>query len=136
MTEAREQFLKDLGYPDKAIAYILTEKNVGEFDDPSVVVRHQGHCGDVLFLQLLVDTLTGVVQDVRYRLTGCAGLQAAAGAASDMIFGMRIEELASLEVQDIIAFLGGSFPEFKLDCVELTRDTLHKAAAEYTAAGK
>ena len=37
-------------------------------------------------------------------------------------------------VAEFVAYLGGSFPEVKMDCVELARDTLHKAAAEYAAA--
>ena len=37
-------------------------------------------------------------------------------------------------IAEFVAYLGGSFPEVKLDCVELARDTLHKAAAEYAAA--
>lgn len=131
--EMREQFLRDLGYTEKAISYIVHETNVGEFDAPTVAVRHQGHCGDVMLLQLLVDAESGTITDARYRLTGCAGLQAAASAATDMVRGLRITELPEIGVENLIGYLGGSFPEFKLDCVELARDTLHKAAAAYAA---
>jgi NifU-like protein involved in Fe-S cluster formation len=136
MSEQRKQFLRDLGYPERAIAYIIAETNQGEILNPTVSVRHQGHCGDILLLQLLVDPDNGVIQDARYRLTGCAGLQASASAATDMVRGMRIDELQAVDVDKLVDFLGGTFPEFKLDCVELTRDTLHKAAEEYMAAQK
>ena len=64
----------------------------------------------------------------------CAGLQAAGSAVTDMVRGMRIDSVHAVGVAEIIAYLGGTFPEVKLDCVELARDTLHKAAAEYAAA--
>ena len=47
MPDPREQLLRDLGYTEKAIAFIVGEVNVGEIDEPSVAVRHQGHCGDI-----------------------------------------------------------------------------------------
>jgi NifU-like protein involved in Fe-S cluster formation len=133
MTDPREQFLKDLGYSDKAIAYIVGEVNIGEFDAPTVSVSHQGHCGDVMFLHLLIDRDTGVVTDARFRLSGCAGLQAAGSAVTDMVRGMRIDAARDIGVPEILAHLGGTFPEVKLDCVELARDTLHEAAAAYEA---
>jgi NifU-like protein involved in Fe-S cluster formation len=117
MPDPREQLLRDLGHTEKAIAFIVGEVNVGELDEPSVAVRH------------------GIVRDARCRLTGCAGLQAAGSAVTDMVRGMRIDSVHAVGVAEIIAYLGGSFPEVKLDCVELARDTLHKAAAEYAAAG-
>jgi len=134
MTDPREQFLKDLGYTEKAIAFIVGEVHVGDLEEPSVAVRHQGLCGDVMVLHLDVDPDTGVIRDAKYRLTGCAGLQAAGSAVTDMVPGMRIDSLRGIGVKEIVDHLGGTFPEVKMDCVELARDTLHKAAAEYAAA--
>jgi hypothetical protein len=54
MADPREQFLRDLGYTEKAIAFIVGEVNVGEIDEPSVAVRHQGHCGDIVILQMIL----------------------------------------------------------------------------------
>jgi NifU-like protein involved in Fe-S cluster formation len=132
--DPREQFLRDLGYTEKAIAFIVGEVNVGEIDEPSVAVRHQGHCGDIMILHLRIEPDSGIVRDARNRLTGCAGLQAAGSAVTDMVRGMRIDSVHAVGVAEIVAYLGGSFPEVKMDCVELARDTLHKAAAEYAAA--
>jgi NifU-like protein involved in Fe-S cluster formation len=133
MPDPREQFLRDIGYTEKAIAFIIGEINVGELDDPSVAVRHQGHCGDIMILHLRIDPGSGIIRDARFRLTGCAGLQAAGSAVTDMVRGMRIDSVREIGVDEIVAHLGGSFPEVKLDCVEVARDTLHQAAAEYAA---
>ncbi|MDH7516486.1 MAG: iron-sulfur cluster assembly scaffold protein [Bacteroidota bacterium] len=131
MNAQREQFLRELGYTDKAIAYILEEKNIGELENPSITARHQGRCGDIMVLQLAIDRSSGVIRDARFRMTGCAGLQAAGSAVTDMIRGMHIDDASKIEDRDIIDFLGGSFPDFKLDCVELARDTLRKTIEEY-----
>ena len=133
MPDPREQFLSDLGYTDKAIAYIMGEVNIGELDEPSVVVRHQGHCGDVMILHLGIDPDSRVIREARFRLSGCAGLQAAGSAVTDMARGMSIDAVRDIGVQEIVAHLGGTFPEVKMDCVELARDTLHKAPAAYAA---
>jgi len=133
MPDPREQFLRDLGYTEKAIAFIMGEVHVGELDEPSVAVRHQGQCGDIMVLHLDVDPESGVIRDARYRLTGCAGLQAAGSAVTDMVPGRRIDSVCDIGAKEIVAYLGGTFPEVKMDCVELARDTLHKAAAEYAA---
>jgi NifU-like protein len=133
MPDPREQFLKDLGYTDKAIALIMGEVNIGELDDPTVAVRHQGHCGDVMILHLGIDPDSRLIGEARFRLSGCAGLQAAGSAVTEMVRGMRIDAVRDISVGEIVAYLGGTFPEVKLDCVELARDTLHEAAAAYAA---
>jgi NifU-like protein involved in Fe-S cluster formation len=129
--DIREQYLRELGYTEKAIAYILTEPNVGELDNPSIVARHQGHCGDIMILHLAIDAAAGRITDARYRITGCAGLQASANAVTTLVRGMALDDAAGLDTNHIVAHLGGSFPDFKMDCVELARDTLHKAVAAY-----
>jgi NifU-like protein len=131
--DVREQYLRELGYTEKAIAYILTEPNVGELEAPDVVARHQGHCGDIMILHMAVDAVAGRVTDARYRITGCAGLQASANAVTTLLRGMSLDDAAALDTGDIVEHLGGSFPDFKMDCVELARDTVHKAVAEYRA---
>jgi NifU-like protein len=133
MPDPREQFLKDLGYTDKAIALIMGEVNIGELDKPTVAVRHQGHCGDIMILHLGIDPDSHVIGEARFRLSGCAGLQAAGSAVTEMVRGMRIDAARDIGVAEIVAYLGGTFPEVKLDCVELARDTLHEAATAYAA---
>lgn len=86
-----------------------------------------------MILHLRVDPATRIIGDARFRLSGCAGLQAAGSAVTEMVRGMRIDAVRNVGVREILAHLGGTFPEVKLDCVELARDTLHEAAAAYAA---
>ncbi len=133
MPAQREQFLKDIGYPEKAISFIMNETNIGELHNPSAVARVQGHCGDVMILHLGIDAESNAIVDARYLMTGCAGLHAAGSAVTEMAKGLALSRAREIEFEDILQFLGGTFPEAKLDCVELARDTLHKALDDYTA---
>jgi nitrogen fixation protein NifU and related proteins len=130
MDNQREKFLKDIGYSDKAVAYIIGETNAGEIENPGAMARHQGHCGDIMILYLDIDRESGTIRDARHRITGCAGLQAAAGAVTDMLRGRSLDDARSIDTGEIVEWLGGSFPDFKMDCVELARDTVRKALAE------
>jgi len=124
MHRARMDLLLDLGYSERAILFLVDEVHLGSIDHPTVYCRHKGGCGDILDLYL--DIEDGIIQDAKYELTGCAGLQASASGLAEMIRGMRVEDAAAIDVDDIVDFLGG-IPTSKYDCAELARDTLRKA---------
>jgi len=120
----REDLLKDLGYSPKSIQFIQSNHNIGQLPVFTTRTSHVGQCGDMLRLYLDVDGET--IREASYELTGCAGLQACASGLTDMVRGMTLEQARAVGVEQIIDFLGG-LPAAKLDCAELTRDTLHKA---------
>lgn len=127
MTPTREDLLKDLGYSKKSIQYIEQGQNLGELPVFTTKTSHIGQCGDMLRLYLDVDG--GRVRKASFELTGCAGLQACASGLTTMLEGMTLEEARKVDVEQIVGFLGG-LPEAKIDCAELTRDTLRKAIEE------
>jgi nitrogen fixation NifU-like protein len=126
----REDLLKDLGYSDKSIRYIQQEQNLGVLPVFTTRTSHVGQCGDMLRLYLDVDG--GRIRKATFELTGCAGLQACASGLTTMIEGMSLEEASKIDVETIVAFLGG-LPAAKIDCAELARDTLRKAILEVEA---
>ncbi len=127
MKKERVGFLRDLGYSGKAIDLIDREVNVGSISRPTVWAQHQGSCGDIIEIFLVVDS--GVIIDAKFQFSGCAGLQASASGLTEMIKGMRIEDALIIDAEDILKYLEG-IPKVKYDCVELTRNCLRKAIQE------
>jgi NifU-like protein involved in Fe-S cluster formation len=80
-------------------------------------------------LRLYLDVDGDRIREASFELSGCAGLQACASCLTAMIKGLTMEEAMRIEVEDIVASLGG-LPQAKMDCAELARDTLRKAVRE------
>jgi len=133
VSPTREDLLRDLGYSQRSIQYIETQHNVGQLPVFTSKTSHVGQCGDML--RLYLDVSGDRIRKATYELTGCAGLQACASALTTMVEGMTLDEAGEVDVQQIIEFLGG-LPQAKLDCAELSRDTLRKAIAETRAGGQ
>jgi len=127
MPPEREDLLKDLGYSDKSIRFIQEEHNLGQLPVFTTRTSHVGDCGDML--RLYLDVHDGRIRKASYELTGCAGLQACASGLTTIVEGMTLEQAKEIDVEQIIAFLGG-LPQAKFDCAELARDTLRKAIGE------
>ena len=123
----REELLQNLGYSEKSIRYIMDRYNLGPLASFTSMSSHVGGCGDLL--QLYLDVDGDRIRGASFELTGCAGLQACASCLTEMIEGMTLDEAKRVEVEDIVASLGG-LPKAKMDCAELARDTLRKALHE------
>jgi NifU-like protein involved in Fe-S cluster formation len=106
MDEKRIALLQAMGYPEKAIGYILNKTNVGEMAHPSVSAKDEGTCGDLLILHLLIQE--GIIQDAKYDYIGCTGLQAAASALTEMVKGLTLPEAAKIQAQDVLNFFKSS----------------------------
>jgi NifU-like protein len=124
------QLLRNLGYSERAIRLIAEQPQAGAIEHPTVYYQHQGSCGDIMELALVVEGR--LIREARYMLTGCAGLQASAAALSLMIRGLTVEQAEKITADDIVAYLGG-LPASKVDCAELARDTLQGALAAFAA---
>lgn len=130
MDEMRKELLRVLGYSDKAVDVLDAERHCGEMAHPTVSVRHQDGCGDVLMLDLRIEE--GYIRDVAFRIIGCSGLQACASGMAEMIIGMSVDEAEQVRGADIVAWLEG-IPDAKFECAEASSLTLREAIAEYRA---
>jgi len=128
MDEVRKQLLEAMGFSEKAISILENNLNMYTMENPSITEKHQGSCGDILFLSLNINE--DKIQDAAYDYIGCAGLQACASALTEMVKGKDIDEATKFEVQDIIDYLEG-IPEQKYECAEISRDTLRKAISKW-----
>lgn len=128
MDEMRKELLKTLGYSDKAIEVLESEIHYGEIAEPTVRVRHQAGCGDVLMLDLRIED--NIIRDTAFRFVGCSGMQASASGMAEMIIGMSIDEAEKIEMEDIVRWLEG-IPANKFECAQASSITLRKAIEEY-----
>ena len=128
MDEVRQQLLEAMGFSHKAISILEKNVNMYTMENPSISEKHQGSCGDILFLSLKINE--EYIQDAAYEYIGCAGLQACASALTEMIKGIEINEATTFEVKDIIDYLEG-IPQQKYECAEISRDTLRKAITKW-----
>ena len=126
MDEIRKQLLLGMGFSEKAVAILEQELNLGKLDGESVSAQHQGTCGDILILHVKIEK--DIIAKASFEYVGCAGLQACASALTEMIKGQPLDWVLSIEVADIIDYLGG-IPTQKYECAAISRDTLRKAVA-------
>ncbi|MCB2204664.1 iron-sulfur cluster assembly scaffold protein [bacterium] len=124
MDDMRKELLAALGYSNKAIRMLDEELHYGELKNPTVHVKHQAGCGDILFLDLEIEE--DRIRDAAFRFVGCSGLQASASGLTEMIIGRPVSEIEHLQMQDIVEWLEG-IPENKYECAESASITLHKA---------
>lgn len=123
-----KNLLKQSGYSDKAIEYVIIKVNVGKISHPSVSCSYTGHCGDTMIVYMLIDK--NLIKEAKFEAIGCAGAFSAGSALMDMIRNRSLDEAEKITSEDIIDFLG-SVPEQKRDCVDLARMTLLKTIALY-----
>ena len=128
MDDKRSALLQAMGYPEKAIDYINNRTNVGEIENPTITAKNQGTCGDIMILHLLLQV--DLILEAKYEYIGCAGLQAAASALTEMIIGKKLSEVGHIEAADVLTFVGG-LPRQKHECALLASNTLKEAMRIY-----
>ncbi len=128
MDSVRKDLLESMGFLSKAIKILDNNINMYTLENPTITEKHQGSCGDILFLSLRISN--NIIENSAYEYIGCAGLQACASALTEMIKGKSIDEVVDIEVNDIIEYLEG-IPKQKYECAEISRDTLRKALKKW-----
>jgi len=128
LDEVRQQLLESMGFSLKAISILENNLNMYTMKNPTITEKHQGSCGDILFLSLKISE--NKIDDAAYEYIGCAGLQACASALTEMVKGKEISEATNFDVKDIIDYLEG-IPQQKFECAEISHDTLRIAIEKW-----
>lgn len=112
-------------YSQTLLDHYRSPRNVGEIDgaDAVVTVGNPGH-GDVLRLSLRIDG--GKVAEARFKSFGCAVAIAAGSVTTEIVQGMRLEDLARVTNSRVAEALGG-VPEGKMECSVLAERALREA---------
>ena len=120
-------------YHPKVIDHYERPRNVGslEKNDPDVGTGLVGApaCGDVMKLQIKVDSETGRISDVRFKTFGCGSAIASSSLATEWIKGRTLEEAMSLKNTEIAKEL--CLPPVKLHCSMLAEDAIKSAVRDY-----
>jgi tRNA-uridine 2-sulfurtransferase len=117
-------------YTPQVVDHLVRPRNAGEIPDPSGR-GESGHaaCGDIV--SFTVGISENVIEEVRYKVYGCAACIAAGSALSELVDGKRIVEAARVSKTDIEEALGGPLPAGKEHALTLVLDALHKAFEDH-----
>ena len=120
-------------YHPKVIDHYEKPRNVGSLEksDPSVGTGLVGApaCGDVMKLQIKVDSETGRISDVKFKTFGCGSAIASSSLATEWIKGRTLDEAMSLKNTEIAKEL--CLPPVKLHCSMLAEDAIKSAVKDY-----
>ena len=122
-----------MAYSERVIEHYEKPKNVGSLDgsDNNVGTGLVGapECGDVMKLQIKVDSETNEIIDAKFKTFGCGSAIASSSLATEWIKGKSIEEADSIKNVDIVEEL--SLPPVKIHCSVLAEDAIKSAIQEY-----
>lgn len=117
-------------YKPQVIEHLVRPRNVGELEHPSGVGESgDAACGDVA--RFTVGISANHLEEVHYKVYGCAACIAAGSALSELVSGRRLIEAARVSKADLEDALGGALPVGKEHALTLVLDALHKAFEDY-----
>ncbi|MSP12446.1 MAG: SUF system NifU family Fe-S cluster assembly protein [Chloroflexi bacterium] len=114
--------MEDL-YRENILDHFRNPRNFGTLEHPDF--SHEEHnplCGDKLRIDLQVDD--DRVTAVRFSGKGCAISQASASMLTEMVEGKTLEEVKSIDKQDILDALGIPISYVRIKCALLGLKTL------------
>ena len=122
-----------MAYSERVIEHYEKPKNVGSLDgsDNNVGTGLVGapECGDVMKLQIKVDSETNEIIDAKFKSFGWGSAIASSSLATEWIKGKSIEEADSIKNVDIVEEL--SLPPVKIHCSVLAEDAIKSAIQDY-----
>jgi nitrogen fixation NifU-like protein len=122
-----------MAYTKKVIEHYENPRNVGSMnkDAPNVGTGLVGapECGDVMKLQVEIDSETRVIKDAKFKTFGCGSAIASSSLATEWIKGKTIEEALAIKNTDIVQEL--SLPPIKIHCSVLAEDAIKAAISDY-----
>ena len=119
-----------MAYRAQVIEHLVRPQNVGEIPEPSGTGESgDAACGDIA--RFTVRLRENVVEEVRYKVYGCAACIAAGSALTELVGGHRILEAARVSRRDLEDALGGALPEGKEHALTLVIDALHKSFEDH-----
>jgi len=128
----RDKFLK-MAYSEKVIDHYQNPKNVGTLDKSSKNVGTglvgAPECGDVMRLQIEVDSATGMITDAKFKTFGCGSAIASSSLATEWLKGKSVDEAVKIDNMDIVEEL--NLPPVKIHCSVLAEDAIKAAINDY-----
>ena len=122
-----------MAYSEKVIDHYQNPKNVGTLDKSSKNVGTglvgAPECGDVMRLQIEVDSATGMITDAKFKTFGCGSAIASSSLATEWLKGKSVDEAVKIDNMDIVEEL--NLPPVKIHCSVLAEDAIKSAINDY-----
>ena len=122
-----------MAYSNKVIDHYENPRNVGSFskEDTDVGTGMVGApaCGDVMKLQIKVDSETGVITDAKFKTYGCGSAIASSSLVTEWVKGKTLDEAATIRNTTIAEEL--ALPPVKIHCSILAEDAIKAAIEDY-----
>jgi nitrogen fixation NifU-like protein len=122
-----------MAYSDKVLDHYENPRNVGSLDknDSEVGTGMVGApaCGDVMKLQIRVDSETGKITDAKFKTYGCGSAIASSSLITEMVKGMTLDQAGEIKNIEIAKEL--ALPPVKIHCSILAEDAIKAAITDY-----
>ena len=117
-------------YNPQVIDHLVRPRNVGEIEDANGTGESgDASCGDVA--RFTANIRENRLEEVRYKVYGCAACIAAGSALSELVADRSLLEAARVSKANLEGALGGPLPSGKEHALTLVLDALHKAIEDY-----
>ncbi len=124
-----------MAYSEKVVEHYENPRNVGSFDkgDEAVGTGMVGApaCGDVMKLQIRVDSRTGLIEDAKFKTYGCGSAIASSSLVTEWVKGKSLDEALAIKNTHIATEL--ALPPVKIHCSILAEDAIKAAVDDYRA---
>jgi len=120
-------------YSDAILDHYNNPRNVGSFSagDANVGTGLVGapECGDVMRLQIVINPVTGLIEDAKFKTFGCGSAIASSSLATEWLKGKTLEEAMAIRNTQIVEEL--ALPPVKVHCSVLAEDAIKAAIKNY-----
>ena len=122
-----------MSYSDRVIDHYENPRNVGSFakDELGVGTGMVGApaCGDVMKLQIKVDSATGLITDAKFKTYGCGSAIASSSLVTEWVKGKTLDEAGTIKNTQIAQEL--ALPPVKIHCSILAESAIKAAIEDY-----
>lgn len=124
-------FKMALGYSKELMKRFQNPKFVKTLKNPDGVGEIGNiSCGDIMHLEIKVDSKTERIKDIGFKTFGCPAALASSDAVCEIAKGKTIKEAEKIKKEDIIKKLK-TIPPLKIHCSVLGVDALKRAIDNY-----
>jgi nitrogen fixation NifU-like protein len=125
--------IKIMAYSEKVLDHFQNPRNVGtlnqEHKNVGTGLVGAPECGDVMRLQIEVDSSTNTISDAKFKTFGCGSAIASSSLATEWLKGKTLDEAAAIDNMDIVEEL--ALPPVKIHCSVLAEDAIKAAIEDY-----
>ena len=118
-------------YSKELLKHFKNPKFVKDIKNPDAVGEVGNiRCGDIMHLEIKVDSKTKKIKDIGFRTFGCPAAVASSDVVCGLAKGKTLKQAKALKKEDVIKKLKG-MPAAKIHCSVLGIDALKLAIKNY-----